>query len=98
MAKDHRRVAFPVMLDMTPYAVQTENRCPYQLVVVISHLGNPDKDQCHYMTFLRIFGQWIHFNDHEVEAVDESATFYKSFSETEGSPQTDTILLYVADN
>jgi hypothetical protein len=47
MAKDCRRVAFPVMLDMTPYAVQTENRYPYQLVAVISHLGNREKDQGH---------------------------------------------------
>jgi hypothetical protein len=56
MAKDCRRVDFPVMLDMTPYAVQTENRYPYQLTAVISHLGNPEKDQGDYMTFLRIFG------------------------------------------
>jgi hypothetical protein len=33
MAKDCRRVAFPVMFDMTPYAVQTENRYHYQLAV-----------------------------------------------------------------
>jgi hypothetical protein len=63
MARDCRRVVFSVMLDMTPYAVQTENRHPYQLAAVISHLGNPEKDQGHYMIFLRIFGQWIRFND-----------------------------------
>jgi hypothetical protein len=59
MTKDCRRVAFPVMLDMTPYAVQAENRYPYQLSAVISHLGNAEKDQGYYMTFLRIFGQRI---------------------------------------
>jgi hypothetical protein len=48
MAKDCRRVAFPVMLDMTPYAFQTENRYPYQLAAFISHLGNPEKRQNHY--------------------------------------------------
>jgi hypothetical protein len=34
MAEDRHRVAFPVMLDITPYAVQTENRYPYQLDAV----------------------------------------------------------------
>jgi hypothetical protein len=71
VAKDYRRLAFPVMLDMTPYAAKTENSYPYQLASVISHLRNPEKDQRHYMTFLRIFGQWIRFNDTEVEAVEE---------------------------
>jgi hypothetical protein len=61
-------------------------------------LGNPEKDQGHYMTFLRIFRQWIRFNDTEAEAVEESAALYENFPETEGSPQTATILLYVADN
>jgi ubiquitin C-terminal hydrolase len=86
------------MLDMTPYAVQTENRYPYQSAGVISQLGNPEKDQGHYMTFLRICGQWIWFNDTEVEAVEESAALHENFPEAEGSPQTATILLYVADN
>jgi uncharacterized UBP type Zn finger protein len=68
------------------------------LAAVISHLGNPEKDQGHYMTFLRIFGQWIRFNDTEVEAVEESAALYANFPETERLSQTATILLYVADN
>jgi hypothetical protein len=98
MAKACRRVAFPVMLDMTPYTDQTMNCCPYQLATVISHLGNPEEDQDHYMTFLRIFGQWIRFNDTEVEAVEGTAALHQNFSETEGSPQIAAILLYVADN
>jgi hypothetical protein len=56
MAKDCHRVAFPAMLDLTPYAVQTENRHPYQLAAVISHLRNSEKDHGYCMTFLRIFG------------------------------------------
>jgi hypothetical protein len=95
---ERRRVAFPVTLDMTLLAVQTENGYPYQLAAVIPHLGNPEKDQGHYMTFLRIFGQWIGFNDTEVEAVEESPALHENFPETEGSPQTATILLYVAHN
>jgi uncharacterized UBP type Zn finger protein len=83
---------------MTPYAVQTENHYPYQLGAVISHLGNLEKDQGHDMMFLRIFSQWIRFNDTEVEAIEESAALHENFPETEGSPQTATILLFVADN
>jgi hypothetical protein len=98
VVKNYGRVAIPVMLNMTPYTVQTENRDPYQLVAVISHLGNPETDQGHYMTFLRIFGQWIRFNNTEVEAAEESAALHENFRETEGYPQTTTILLYVADN
>jgi hypothetical protein len=85
MAKDRRRVAFRVMLDMTSYAVQTENCYPYQLAAVISHLGNPEKDQSQYMTFLRIFDQWIGFNDTEVEPIEELAVLNENFPETEGS-------------
>jgi hypothetical protein len=61
-------------------------------------LGNPEKDQGHYMTFLRIFDQWIRFNDTEVETVEESAVAHEIFPETEGSPQIAIILLSVADN
>jgi hypothetical protein len=57
MAKGCRHIAFLVTLDITPYTVQTENCYPYQLAAVVSHLGNPDKDQGHYMIFVRIFGQ-----------------------------------------
>jgi hypothetical protein len=98
MAKDCGRVAFPVILEMIPQPTQTEKCYPDQLAAVISHLGNPEKDQGHYMTFLRIFGQWIRFNDFEVEAVEESAALSENFPGTEGSLQTATILLYVADN
>jgi hypothetical protein len=38
------------------------------------------------MTFLRIFGQWIRFNDIEVEAVEESAALHENFPETQGFP------------
>jgi hypothetical protein len=83
MAKDYRRVAFPVMLDMTSCAVQTKNRYPYQLAAIISHLGNPENDQDHYLTFLRIFDRWIQFNDIEVGAVEDSAALQENSPDTE---------------
>jgi hypothetical protein len=86
------------MFDMIPCAVQTENRYPYQLAAVISYLGNSEKDQGQYMTFLGIFGQWIRLNDTEVEAVEESAALHENFPGTEGSRQTATILFCVAPN
>jgi hypothetical protein len=98
MAKDYWCDAFPVMLDMTPYSVQKENCYPHQLAAVTSHLGNPEKGQGHYMTFLMIFGQWIQFNDTEVKADEDSAALHENFPETEGSHQTATIQLDVADN
>jgi hypothetical protein len=61
-------------------------------------LENPEKDQGHYMTFLRIFGQCIRFNDTEAETVEESEALHENFPKTEGSPQIATTLVYVADN
>jgi hypothetical protein len=58
---------------MTLYTFQIENRYPSPRAPVISHLGNPENDQYHYMTFLIIFGGWIRLNGTEVEAVEESA-------------------------
>jgi hypothetical protein len=50
------------------------------------------------MTFLRIFGQCIRFRDTEVEAIEGSAAREEKFPETEESPQTATILVYLEDN
>jgi hypothetical protein len=46
----------------------------------------------------RIFGQWIRFNGTEVKAVEESTGLEENFSETEGSAQITTVLLYMVDN
>jgi hypothetical protein len=48
--------------------------------------------------FLRIFGGWIRFDDTEIEVLEESVALHENFPETDGSPQTGTILLYVAYN
>jgi hypothetical protein len=68
------------------------------LAAVISHLRSPEKDQGHCITFLRIFSPCIGFHDTEVEAIEGSAAPEEEFPETEGSPQTATILVYLADN
>jgi hypothetical protein len=60
-------------------------------------MDNPEKDQFHYMMFLRIFSRWIRFHNTKAETVEESAARQESFPETEGSTQTATILLHVAD-
>jgi hypothetical protein len=41
MVKDCRRVTFPIMLDMAPYAFMTKNGYPYQLAAGISHPAIP---------------------------------------------------------
>jgi hypothetical protein len=41
MAKDCSHIAFPVMLDMAPYAFLTKHWSPYQLAAGISHPAIP---------------------------------------------------------
>ena len=97
MEKDCRRIDFPVILDLARYAFR-QGICPrYQLGAVISHLGHPPQDVGHYMAFLKISGQWMRFNDTEVEAINQSAALEDNFLENEHSTQTATILLYVSD-
>jgi uncharacterized UBP type Zn finger protein len=98
LEKDCRRIAFPLQLDMAPYALERPNRCQYQLGAVISHLGLPEESAGHYITFLMVFGQWIRFDDLSVEDVLESAALEDNFPEADGSTQTATLLLYVSDN
>jgi hypothetical protein len=43
MAKDYSRGTFPVMLGITLFVFQTENRYPCQLAAVTSDLGNLEK-------------------------------------------------------
>jgi ubiquitin C-terminal hydrolase len=94
--KDCRRIAFPVLLDLTSYAVDRRASYRYRLGGVISHLGLPQEHSGHYITFLRILEQWVRFDDMQVENVSESAAGEENFPVTYGSTQTAYILLYVA--
>jgi hypothetical protein len=54
--KDCRAIAFPVILDMTQNTFGPRAHSHYQFVSVIAHLGDPQDYQCHYITFLKVFG------------------------------------------
>jgi hypothetical protein len=43
----------------------------YHLGAVIAHWGRPNIWVCRYITFLRLSGQWIEFNDRIVHSVTE---------------------------
>jgi hypothetical protein len=96
--KDCCTIAFPVVLDMTHYAFSSPAPSHYQRVSVIAHLGDPREYQGHYITFLRVFRQWVRFNDTHIQEVPESAALEDNLPEVEDSIQTVSILLYVSDN
>jgi hypothetical protein len=79
MEKDCRRIDFPVILDFARYASR-QGICPrYQLTAVIFHLCHPPQDVGHYMAFLKISGQWMRFNDTEVEGINQLAALEDNF-------------------
>jgi ubiquitin C-terminal hydrolase len=55
MEKDSHPITYPVMLDMTLYAFQRRSPCKYQLLAVISHMGDLGESQGYYITFIKIF-------------------------------------------
>lgn len=93
--KDCRSIAFPMMLDMAPYAFHRNAPAQYQLGGIIAHIGLPQDNTGHYKTFLRIYGQWFLFDGTEVQSVSESAALNDNFPEAVWSTQTASILLYV---
>jgi ubiquitin C-terminal hydrolase len=96
--KDCRSIAFPLKLNMDAYTPDCGINTHYQLAAVIAHLGDPDPNRGHNIAFLRIFGQWIRFNDTQVDFVNESNALEDNFPENEESTQTAIILLYVVDD
>jgi hypothetical protein len=98
LEKDCRRVDFPLALDMTKYAQDPSIPQWYHLEGVIPHFGLPNGWVCHYITFLRLYGQWIEFNDPIVHSVTEKEAVEDNFSERDGSTRTGSLLLYVADD
>jgi ubiquitin C-terminal hydrolase len=96
--KDCRAIAFPVTLDMTHDGFRSSAPSHYQLVSVIAHMDDLRGYQGRYITFLRVFGKWVRFDDTDVQEVPESAALEENFPEVEDSTQTASILLYVSDN
>jgi hypothetical protein len=97
MEKDCHRIAFPVMRDLNRYAFR-QGICPrYQLAAVISHLDRPPQDVGRYLACFKISGQWMRFNDTELEAINQSAALEGNGPENDRSTQTADILLYVSD-
>jgi ubiquitin C-terminal hydrolase len=96
--KNCQRIAFPIVLDMIPYAVERHVSHRYQLVGIISHIGSPQEHLGHYIAFLRFLGPWVRFNDVEVDPVEESAALQDNFPDKDGSTQTASILLDLAEN
>jgi hypothetical protein len=60
-------------------------------------LGIPDHDGRYYIPFVRLFGQWIRFDDDGVEGVNESGALGENFPETAASSQTASTLFYVVN-
>jgi hypothetical protein len=98
IGKDCCTGTFLVILAMTQYAFGPPARSHGQMVSVIAHLGDPRGYQGHYITFLRVFGQYVRFDDTHVQRVPESQVLEENFPEVEDSTQTASILLYVSDN
>jgi hypothetical protein len=80
------------------YAFHPVIRSKYQAATVIPYLGRREDDVGYYITFLRVFGQWIPFDDSCVGAVIELAVLEDDFPETYGSMRTASILCYASDN
>jgi hypothetical protein len=80
---------------LTSYAFHRGVRYEYQLGAVIAHFGIPDHGGRRAIAFVRVFGQWIRFDDWGVEAVIESEALGENFPETAASSQTASILIYV---
>jgi hypothetical protein len=67
------------------------------LAAVIAHFGIPDDDGGHDIGFVRVFCQWIRFDDCGVEVVNESGALGENFPETAAWSQTASTLLYVSN-
>jgi ubiquitin C-terminal hydrolase len=80
---------------MISYAFNRGVRYEYQLRAVIALFGILDHDEGHSIAFVRVFGQWIRFDDSGVQAINESAALGVNFPETAASSQTASILLSV---
>jgi hypothetical protein len=83
---------------LIPYAFHPGIPSKYQPAKVIPYLGRHEDDVGYYITFFRVFGQWIPFDDSYFGAVIELAVLEDTFPETDGSMKTARILCDASDN
>jgi uncharacterized UBP type Zn finger protein len=83
---------------MTKYTLNRGTPCQCQLAAAISHLNDPEEYLGHYVTFVRIFGEWVRFDDTKPVPVSNFEALEDNFPKRKDSDQTATILLYVSDD
>jgi hypothetical protein len=98
MEKDCSPTAFPVILNITSYAIEGRSHYIYQLTAIISHKGDFNESPGYYIGFVGAVSQRLESNDMDVEAVEKSAALQGNLQETKGPTQTASILHCVADN
>jgi hypothetical protein len=91
MEKDCHRFAFPRVLEMAPYADPPKQKLSFQLAGVVAHLGLPRAGICHYVTFCRMFGRWICFNDNSVTDVDQEQVVENNYPYISFKPNTKSV-------
>jgi hypothetical protein len=95
MEKDCHRFAFPTALDMAPYAYPPKQKLSFQLAGVVAHLGVPDAEICHDITFCRMVARAICFNDNSVTNVDQEQAGENNYPNRYSSSQTASVLMDV---
>jgi hypothetical protein len=83
--------SFPDDLDLTKYVIGARESYAYELFGVLVHSGNAATS--HHFAFLRLQGQWYHFNDSVVSVATHDQATSQNFG---GSSSTAAyMLLYV---
>jgi hypothetical protein len=64
---------------MTGYSLNQTRRFVSKLGAIVSYRGRPPKENGHYLTFCRICGTWICFNDIRICPVSEIEAIEMNF-------------------
>jgi len=70
--KVHRRVTYPIILDVSKYCVTNVNNGAYKLMAVNIHSGSVDGGHYKAMTYNAMQDQWYMFNDTNVTKLNVS--------------------------